>query len=359
MVFPRSDVNAKAKTARLAMLYAKVEEYILMHDETPGEMKEHLKALISGKPAKTREERMFLDYMDEFISTKSKPTTARTYRAARKSVERYDSKATFETINKKWMAGYVAFCREEGLCNNTILTRLTQVKAVFNWAEDNEYTTIRAPRKQFVKREATRKRHLSVEQLRTLKDFPASEMVKRSHEVYRDIFMLCFYLIGINISDLLELQRSDLQDGRILYKRNKTGRLYDIKVEPEAQAIIDKYRGRRHLLKFLDRKGVTVDHWAALMNNKLRLFGMKRTYGYGHHFIKGHEPLFPGVSTYWARHSWATIASAIDIPKETIGKALGHACWDRSVTDIYIGFDARKIDEANRKVMDWVLYGKR
>lgn len=359
MIFPRSDVNAKAKTARLAMLYAKVEEYILTHNETPGELKDRLKTLITGRPAKNDSNRIFLDYMDEFISTKLKPSTIRTYRAAQRSVSRYDSKATFEKMNKRWMAGYVAFCRGEGLCNNTILTRLTQVKAVFNWAEDNEYTTIRPPRKQFVRKEATRKRHLSLEQLRTLKDYPVSDFIKRDHETFRDIFMLCFYLIGINISDLLELLPSDLQNGRITYKRNKTGRLYDIKVEPEAQIIIDKYRGRKHLLKFLDKKITTVDNFTILMNKKLRLIGMKRTYGYAHHFIKGYDPLFPGISTYWSRHSWATIASSIDIPKETIGKALGHACWDRSVTDIYIGFDARKIDEANRKVIDWVVYGKK
>lgn len=358
MVFPKSDVNAKAKTARLALLYAKVEEYILTHNETPCELKDHLKALISGKPAKNDANRLFLDYMEEYIATKAKASTIRTYRAAQKSVARYDSKATFEKMNKRWMAGYVAFCRGEGLCNNTILTRLTQVKAVFNWAEDNEYTTIRPSRKQFVRREATRKRHLSVEQLRVLKDFPTSDFIKREHEVYRDIFMLCFYLIGINISDLLGLRPSDLQDGRIMYKRNKTGRLYDIKVEPEAQEIIDKYRGKKHLLRFLDKKKEYVDNFTAQMNKKLRLMGMKRTYGYAHHYIKGYDPLFPDISTYWSRHSWATIASSIDIPKETIGKALGHACWDRSVTDIYIGFDARKIDDANRKVIDWVVYGR-
>lgn len=66
---------------------------------------------------------------------------------------------------------------------------------------------------------------------------------------------------------------------------------------------------------------------------------------------------FPGLSIYWARHTWATIASELDIPKETIAAALGHG--GNTVTDIYIDFDQRKIDEANRKVLDWVLYDKR
>ena len=72
---------------------------------------------------------------------------------------------------------------------------------------------------------------------------------------------------------------------------------------------------------------------------------------------KAVNPLFPELTTYWARHSWATIAASLDIPKETIAAALGHG--GNTVTDIYIDFDVRKIDEANRRVIDWVLYGKK
>lgn len=61
------------------------------------------------------------------------------------------------------------------------------------------------------------------------------------------------------------------------------------------------------------------------------------------------------LTTYWARHSWATIAASLDIPKETIAAALGHS--SHTVTDIYIEFDYRKVDEANRRVLNWVLYG--
>ena len=61
----------------------------------------------------------------------------------------------------------------------------------------------------------------------------------------------------------------------------------------------------------------------------------------------------PKISSYWARHTWATIASSIDIPKDTISAALGHG--GNTVTDVYIRFDRRKVDEANRKVINYVL----
>ena len=56
---------------------------------------------------------------------------------------------------------------------------------------------------------------------------------------------------------------------------------------------------------------------------------------------------------YIARHSWATIAYSLDVPKETISEALGHEIGSR-VTSIYIAFDRRKVDEANRKVIDYL-----
>ncbi len=72
---------------------------------------------------------------------------------------------------------------------------------------------------------------------------------------------------------------------------------------------------------------------------------------------KKYGPLFPHITTYWARHSRVTIAAELDIPKETIAAALGHG--GNSVTDVYIRFDERKIDEANRRVLDYVLYDKK
>lgn len=62
---------------------------------------------------------------------------------------------------------------------------------------------------------------------------------------------------------------------------------------------------------------------------------------------------YPELTTYWARYSWATIAAQLDIPKETIAKALGHG--SETVTDTYITFDYSKVDKANRAVIDYMM----
>ena len=66
---------------------------------------------------------------------------------------------------------------------------------------------------------------------------------------------------------------------------------------------------------------------------------------------------WPDLSAYWARHTWASIARSLGVPMDVIAQAMGHSM--HSVTDIYIARDSSLVDEANRKVIDWVLYGRR
>ena len=66
------------------------------------------------------------------------------------------------------------------------------------------------------------------------------------------------------------------------------------------------------------------------------------------------HPIDSKMSSYYNRHSWATFASEIGISLETIGRALGHSVWEKTVTSIYVKYDNKKIDEANRKVIDYL-----
>lgn len=352
LVFPTSEKNHKAKTARLTRLFTACEDYLLRHaEESVPDMKMHLKAIITGEESKTRQERTLCEYMEDFAAAHNS-STATIYQTTRKRIGAYDRTATFDSVDKQWLEAYRQHETAKGRMLNGIAIDLRNIRAVFNWAIDNGYTTCYPFRKFTIKTERTTHIYMPADKLRELRDYPCEPY----QEVYRDIFMLGFYLIGINIADLLNLKSSDLKYGRIVYRRKKTHRLYDIKVEPEAAAIIDKYRGSEYLLRFMD-DGCNPRTFARNLGDALKRIGKmeivrnKR----GAYVKKVIEPLCPDITWYTARRSWATIAASLDIPKEVIGKALGHAEWDNTTTDIYIMFDNKKIDEANRRVLNAVM----
>lgn len=290
-------------------------------------------------------ERRYVAFMQ-----KKQPTTRALYEYTLKRMRHYCpnlSRLSFEDITVKWLEGFESYLAETSASKNYRNIHLRNIRAVFNEAIDEGDTTFYPFRKFKIRPVPTRKRAMSVEALRKFASYPVEEYA----EIYRDMFMLIFMLIGINSVDLHRLKEVSAE-GRIEYTRAKTHRLYSVKVEPEAAAIIEKYRGVKGLLCISDRWS---DHrnFRHQMNKALQLIGASRK-GLGGK--KGCDGVFPGLSTYWARHTWATVAASLDIPKETIAAALGHG--GNTVTDIYIDFDQRKVDEANRRVLDYVLYGR-
>jgi integrase len=175
----------------------------------------------------------------------------------------------------------------------------------------------------------TPKRNLPVDALRKI--FTAE--VEPWRRRYYDAFRLSFLLIGMNIVDLCNLKPDQYKGGRIQYNRRKTHRLYDIKVEREAREIIERNRGDGLLLSWAEGR-TSYRQFAAKVNKFLP----------------------DNITTYYARHTWATIAAALDVPDDVISQALGHAARN-STTAIYIERSQRKVDEANRRVIDFVLKG--
>ena len=250
------------------------------------------------------------------------------------SFDKHLQSRTFADININWLSAFENYLAQSSPSKNARNVHLRNIRAVFNDVIDDGVDVPYPFRKFKIKPVATVKRNLTVEQLRELFNLDVAEHQRK----YVDMFKLIFMLVGINVIDLTNLKAIS-PNGRIEYYRAKTKRLYSIKVEPEAMDIINQYKGKEYLLNIRDTYN-NHEHYIKRIN--LALQGLN---------------LFPGITTYWARHSWATIASSLDIPKDTIAAALGHG--RNTVTDIYIDFDERKIDEANRKVLDWVLYGKK
>lgn len=270
-----------------------------------------------------------------FAETKEAKRTRQIYKVTAKRMGEYDKRIqtrTFEDITKDWLTGFDKFLICCGNSQNSRSIHFRNIRAVFNDALDNDITTAYPFRKFKIKTEQTAKRALTLEQLRGL--LMMSNLEQRQQR-FLDYFKLMFYLIGINIVDLCHIRGVDA-DGRIRYNRQKTKKLYCIKVEHEAVVLINKYKGKKYLLDILDTYS-NERSFTCQFDKELK------------HFI-------PNLTSYSARHSWATMASEINIPEDVISHALGHSfSTGASVTQVYIDYNMKKVDEANRKVIDYVL----
>lgn len=348
LVFPNSTPNSTAKTARLASLYSSIDAYMEKHLDEPFElMRRNIKAIINGEEPQSGQS--LVHYFEEFMETKINESTRGIYETTRKRLVMYDKKALIDDIDRRWLDGFLAHEIMRGRKMNGIAIDFRNMRAVFNWAIDNEETKNYPFRKFTIKTERQKFLYLSIEEMREYRDIEVEDFMEK----YRDMFLLGFYLIGINLSDLLELPANAIKHGRIVYRRKKTGRLYDIKVEPEALEIINKYHGTKHLVRFLD-DGTKLSSFKRRLGDYIKRIGKVELVKNrrGALIKKQLKPLHDDIVWYTARRSWATIAASLDIPKEVIGKALGHSEWDSTTTDLYINFDNRKIDEANRKVIN-------
>lgn len=292
---------------------------------------------------------LFLPRFRDYISRCNKPRTAQLYKCTLSRIEALMPEADtlhFEDITPEWLRRFEARLAETSPGANARGIHLRNIRAVVNAAITDGITDYYAFRRFRIRHEATRKRAMPVEDLRRL----LTMELDGPDAYYRDMFALMFFLIGINTVDLYALK--GMRGDRIEYCRSKTGKHYSIKVEPEAMEIIERHRGVNGLLDIADRWGSSY-YFMMQCNHMLKGIGAPRA---GRGGRKG-EGLWPEISTYWARHTWASVAIDLDIPRETVAHALGHSLND--VTEIYISFNPRKVDEANRRVIDWVLYGKR
>lgn len=346
--YNKKEINYQRKNNHLKDIIQKAERLIIEVSEnnrvvSDAYLRDKLKEIVKGKMPI---DKVFVDYIDEFAKTKLNARTVDIYIQTKNKIQKFDSDCKFEDIDRAWLTKFERWMIDSGMKTNACSVHMRNIRAVFNYCIDEEYTTLYPFRKFKIKKEETRKRSLTVEQLRTLRDYPCEQYQIR----YRDIFMLMFYMIGINAIDLFHAKESDVVDCRLEYKRSKTGKLYSVLIQPEAQAIIDKYKGKNYLLNVLDEYKNYKD-FLHRMGDALKDIGPMERKGLGGKKIR--QPLFPDISSYWARHTWATIAASLDIPKEVISAGLGHEIGS-SITSIYIDFNMKKVDDANRAVIDYV-----
>lgn len=261
---------------------------------------------------------------------------------------------SFKEVNGLLMEQYDSFMKEKNISLNTRSFYLRTLRAAYNTAVEEGIAEQRYPfRKVYTGIAKTAKRALTFGEMQSIKRMELSG--RPMHQEARDIFLLCFYMRGISLVDLAHLRKKDLRYGVVTYRRRKTGQLITIKWEscmndikkrlwslagtnenasPFLLPIIRiRHKEEAENANNLHRLYVNAFH---LINNKLHAIGKELSL-----------PLV--LTTYVARHSWASIAKNKNIPISVISEGLGHD--SEKTTQIYLAsLDMRLIDEANRTV---------
>lgn len=267
---------------------------------------------------------------------------------------------TERTMKRKNQFGKVVTTKKKGLSEVSIIDYMTDIRLLFNAAmaeyndeDKDEIKIIHYPFRKYKlkRRPENEKRNISTELLLKLKNVSESDLQAQRAIFARGVFLLSFYLCGMNLADLYEAYRlPDIGNMiRIEYNRKKTkGRRQDkafisIKVEPEVMLLIEKFKDKSGQRVFDFHIRYTNSHiFSSNVNKGLKLVAK---------VCEIKEPL----STYYARHTWATIArNKCDVSKDDIDLALNHVDAGLKMADAYIEKDWSRIDNANRSVLDYL-----
>ena len=273
-----------------------------------------------------------------------KQRTAETYTTGLNSFIRFtDGKdVPLEEMDSNLMVAYETWLRSTGACPNTTSFYMRNLRAIYNRAVEKELTVQRYPFKHvYTGIDKTVKRAVPLKIIRRIKELDLT--MSPAMDYARDMFMFSFYTRGMSFIDMAFLKKKDLQNGILTYRRQKTGQQLFIKWEEPMRKIIDKYDTSKtpYLLPIIRNmdaeKRRQYKNAAHLINDKLKKLG-------------GQLGLSIPLTSYVARHAWASIAKSKNIPLSTISEAMGHD--SENTTRIYLAsLDTSVVDKANSLIL--------
>lgn len=273
-----------------------------------------------------------------------KGCTADTYTTAVNSFARFRNgqDLLLDEVNSDLMTAYETYLKSVGVCPNSVSFYMRNLRAIYNRAVDKELTVQRYPFKHvYTGIDKTVKRAVPLNVIRRIRDLDLT--LQPDMDLARDIFMFSFYTRGMSFVDMAFLKKKDLQNGILSYRRHKTGQQLFIRWEKPMQDIVDKYdtAGTPYLLPVIKDRGKDERRQykggAHRTNRNLKKIGERLG-------------LAVPLTTYVARHGWASIAKSKNIPIATISEAMGHD--SETTTRIYLAsLDTSVVDKANSLIL--------
>ena len=254
---------------------------------------------------------------------------------------------TFADLTPSLIKQYEDRLLGEGRRHNTISTYMRMLRSIshqaaeqgipFTHSIDDLFAYV------FTGYEPTAKRAISPLLIRRLVNLDLEK--KPALRFSRDMFLLSFYLRGIPFVDLVHLRKTDVKHNTIYYYRHKTRQQLSVHIESYAAQIINRYKNEAasspYLLPILSLTG---EDGYRQYKSALRLYNQHL------HTLSKMLRLSIPLTSYVARHSWATTAKDEGVAISVISESLGHT--SEKVTHVYLAsFDNNAMSKANKKVI--------
>ena len=272
--------------------------------------------------------------------------TARTYGNAYRRFKafREDVDLTFDELTPDMIECYEAWLIDRRLKQNSIRCYLRTLntllcKAVAEGLLSNRNLFSRV-RLSYVK---TTKRAVSEKELKVIANLELPE--HSTMALARDIFMFSFYMRGMPFVDIAYLRKTDLKNGMWTYCRRKTNQCLMLELEKAQQKILDRYAHQTengpYLLPIINKEdGTEYLQYQRMQTNINR--ALKK--------IGEMAELKMPLTTYVARHTWASVARDMNIPISIISEGMGHNSI--KTTQVYLNsIDISRINEANKRII--------
>ena len=299
------------------------------------------------------------DYIDRLLAEK-RVGNAKTFQELRTSLTKFCRSLDFYfiDIDAEWLKRYEQWLRvERHYSDNSIGIRFRSLRVLYNSAitdglikkTDYPFDTFKVSRFK----EASAKRSLTKEDIKLIMDCEVRTLTKYPKpflQLAKDLFLFSYLSCGINLTDILHIRYADIVDGRLVFIRQKTGKLLSFQLQPAALDILDKYRQpnahpqdyifpvlRRSVHVTAQQQYGRVQRTNKRINRYLKLIG--------EHL---HLPIT--LTTYVARHSFATVLKRSGVSTSIISESLGHS--SEKITQIYLdSFENSQIDAAMQNLL--------
>lgn len=253
---------------------------------------------------------------------------------------------TFKELNYSFLVRFESYCLGRGNTLNSIAVYMKTIKMIYNRAIKSGIVSRELyPFVNYtIKTTKTRKRAVPREVIRSIETLTLESGTQLWHA--RNYFLFSFYTMGMNFADIAFLKPSNIVGDRLVYTRRKTKKEYSLKISSKIEDILNLYldgkSGGEYIFPIITRKGIAEFEYKDMA-------GRRRNYNKKLKEIAALCEIDANLTSYVARHTWATVAKHNGVPVAVISEGMGHS--DTKITEVYLdSFGKEVLDDYNEMI---------